>query len=410
MRIADAPSHLASLAALAAAAPRIRRRYRQLGRAAVAPFAWPEPGIALRPWPADPGALLAAFDELGARRALIRLHPWQERHDDEEELASALHGRGVELAFSLPQNRARVKDRTRWRAAIEELAARFRPFGSRFQIGQAVNRSKWGVWSHDDYLALAADAAEILRRPLAGAAEAELFGPAVIDFEAHATAAIVNRRQPLDGSLRFDGLASLLYVDRRGAPENRQLGFDTEDKVRLLAAIAGTGRLVDSGRQWIAEVNWPLREGPHSPAGRSVSVDEETQADFLARYYLLAAGSGFVERIDWWQLVARGYGLVDPQPDGTLRRRPAFRAFATLRRELAGATCLGPGTVVGGVRSVRFEREGRELLAVWTPEAASDWRAPRALARLTGRDGATEQVHGTSLRVGGSVRYAELAG
>ena len=164
------------------------------------------------------------------------------------------------------------------------------------------------------------------------------------------------------------------------------------------------------GRQWIAEVNWPLREGPHSPAGRSVSVDEETQADFLARYYLLAAGSGFVERIDWWQLVARGYGLVDPQPDGTLRRRPAFRAFATLRRELAGATCLGPGIAEGGVRSVRFEREGRELLAVWSPEAASDWRAPRALARLTGRDGATEQVQGTSLRVGGSVRYAELAG
>jgi hypothetical protein len=410
VRIADAPSHLASLAALAAAAPRIRRRYRELGRAAVAPFSWPEPGIALRPWPADPGALLAAFDELGARRALIRLHPWQERHDDEEALARALHGGGVELAFSLPQNRALVKDRTRWRAAIEELAARFRPFGSRFQIGQAVNRSKWGVWSHDDYLALAADAAEILRRPLAGAAEAELFGPAVIDFEAHATAAIVNRRRPLGGSLRFDGLASLLYVDRRGAPENRQLGFDTEDKVRLLAAIAGTGRLVDSGRQWIAEVNWPLREGPHSPAGRSVSVDEETQADFLARYYLLAAGSGFVERIDWWQLVARGYGLVDPQPDGTLRRRPAFRAFATLRRELAGATCLGPGIAEGGVRSVRFEREGRELLAVWSPEAASDWRAPRALARLTGRDGATEQVQGTSLRVGGSVRYAELAG
>ena len=155
-------------------------------------------------------------------------------------------------------------------------------------------------------------------------------------------------------TLAFDGLASLLYVDRRGAPENRQLGFDTEGKVRLLAAIAGTARLVVSDRQWISEVNWPLREGPHSPAGKSVAVDEEAQADFLVRYFLLAAGTGRVERIDWWQLVAKGYGLCDPQADGSLRERPAFRAFATLIRELAGTTCHGalPGERPAG-RSAR---------------------------------------------------------
>ena len=153
---------------------------------------------------------------------------------------------------------------------------------------------------------------------------------------------MVNLRPPAGlPELRFDGLASLLYVDRRGAPENRQLGFDTEGKVRLLAAIAGTARLLASGRQWIPEVNWPLREGPHSPAGKSVAVDEEAQADFLVRYFLLAGGSGRVERIDWWQLVAKGYGLCDPQPDGSLRERPSFRAMATLIRELAGTTCHG---------------------------------------------------------------------
>ena len=42
-----------------------------------------------------------------------------------------------------------------------------------------------------------------------------------------------------------------------------------------------------AGRCVITEVNWPLCEGPHSPAGRAVSVDEEAQADYLARYYLL---------------------------------------------------------------------------------------------------------------------------
>lgn len=406
VRFTDAPSHLRSLLALAGAVPRIRRRYRELGselgRGAVVPFPWPEPGVAVRPWSADPAPLLAAFDELGARRALLRLHPWQDKHDAEERLARELAARGVEIAFTLPQSRELVKDRARWRAAVAELAERFAPLGSRFQIGQAVNRSKWGLWSHDDYLALAADAAEILRRPRPGVAPVELFGPAVIDFEAHVTAAIVNRRHP---TLRLDGLASLLYVDRRGAPENRQLGCDTADKVRWLAAIAGTGRLVSSGRQWLSEVNWPLREGPHSPAGKSVSVDEESQADYLPRYYLLAAGEGRVERIDWWQLVARGYGLIDPGSDGQLRRRPSFRAFATLRRELAGAECRGPVELAPGLRALAFRRGGAELLAVWAPGGPVDWTPPRPLARLVERDGG-ERVPGPGpLRITGSLCY-----
>src|SRR6185295_3680702 len=67
--------------------------------------------------------------------------------------------------------------------------------------------------------------------------------------------------------LRFDAVGSLLYVDRRGAPENRQLGLDATGKLRLLRAIAETAKNA-RGRSWIAEVNWPLREGPTSPAGR----------------------------------------------------------------------------------------------------------------------------------------------
>jgi hypothetical protein len=409
IRVADFGSHARSVAALVGAAPRIRRRYRELARSAVAPFPWLEPGIAIRPWPENPEALLAAFDELGARRALVRLHPWASDHDAEEALARELASRGVELAFTLPQDRELVKDRARWRGAIEELAERFTRYGTRFQIGQAVNRSKWGIWSHDEYLELAADAAEILRRPRPGSdrrGPVELFGPAVIDFEAHVTAGIVNRRHP---TLSFDGLASLLYVDRRGAPENEQLGFDTEGKVRLLAAVAGTGRLVDSGRQWISEVNWPLREGPHSPAGKAVSVSEQEQADYLARFFLLAAGTGLVERIDWWQLVAKGYGLVDPQADGTLRRRPAFRAFATLRRELAGAVCHGSATMPDGARGIRFERDGRTIVAAWAPAGRVDWRPEAAVSRVVARDGEDEAVTGASVGLSGGVRYLTLA-
>jgi hypothetical protein len=55
-RLADLPDHARSLVALAGAAPRIRRRYRELVVARNAePFAWPGVGVGLRPWPANRG-------------------------------------------------------------------------------------------------------------------------------------------------------------------------------------------------------------------------------------------------------------------------------------------------------------------------------------------------------------------
>jgi hypothetical protein len=316
-------------------------------------------------------------------------------------IARALTARGVELAFTLPQNRELVRDPARWEAGIVALA-RFRQLGRRFQIGQAINRSKWGIWNYDEYLGLAARAAAILRSGPEGAG-VELFGPAVIDFEAHITAAVVNLRSPAGlPELVFDGLASLLYVDRRGAPENAQLGFDTPAKVRLLAAIAGTARRLVSPRQWISEVNWPLREGPHSPAGKSVAVDEEAQADFLVRYYLLAGGTGLVERIDWWQLVAKGYGLCDPEASGSLRERPAFRAMATLVRELAGTTCHGAlpaADLPGAARALRFTRDDREIVVAWSTAGALDWNPAAAPSRVVGRDGGELPLSSGSVRL-----------
>ena len=222
-------------------------------------------------------------------------------------------------------------------------------------------------------------AAEILRRT----GSVELIGPAVIDFEYYATLALVNRR--VEG-LRYDILSSLLYVDRRGAPESRQLGLDTVDKVVLLRAIAEAGR-ASSERCWITEVNWPLREGPHSPAGRSVSVDEDTQASFLVRYDLLALGTGLVERVYWWQLVARGYGLMVAGSDGTLVARPGYHALRELNRRLDGATFHGPLPAPAGVRLYRFTRDDGELVVGWAPDGPADAELPRPPVAVHDRDG-----------------------
>ena len=72
--------------------------------------------------------------------------------------------RGHEVSFAVPQNRDLVRDRGRWREALDEIAERFTPYGRSFQVGQAVNRSKWGVWTPDEYAGLVADARERLAR------------------------------------------------------------------------------------------------------------------------------------------------------------------------------------------------------------------------------------------------------
>jgi Lipopolysaccharide kinase (Kdo/WaaP) family len=391
VRLADARIHAALLATAAAAAPRVLRRYRELRRGLYgAPVAWQGAGVCLRPWPEAPAALLGLVEELGTRHLLLRLHPWEERPAAEEELARELHQRGYELTFALPQNRELVRDPARWRAAVERIAERFSPYGGRFQVGQAINRSKWGIWNMGEYVELARAAEAILRRQPG----VELLGPAVIDFEYHVTAAVLNLRR---AGFRFDAVSSLLYVDRRGAPESRQAGFDTVDKVLLLKAIAETARNA-AGRCWITEVNWPLWEGPHAPAGRAVAVDEETQADYLVRYYLLTLGTGLIERVFWWQLAARGYGLVDPAERSRPRCRPSFHALRVLVAQLAGARFQGPLPTPGSLRLYLFRRpDGSDLVVGWSHggtgaltagSAGTAATLPRPAARVFGRDGA----------------------
>jgi hypothetical protein len=82
---------------------------------------------------------------------------------------------------------------------------------------------------------------------------------------------------------------------------------------------------------WITEVNWPLKnQGVYSPTGRKECVDEETAAGYLNSYYEDAWQSEFVERVYWWQLIARGYGLIDVNDDNELRYRPAYYQFQKL--------------------------------------------------------------------------------
>ena len=403
VRFRDAGAHFSPSLAIVRSLPPTWSTYRRLLREIPdARPAWPEPGICLRPTQEDPAHEVRAVADLGTRRVLMRVSPWEDL-DACEALAKALHEDGCELVFAVPQNRDLVRDPERWKAALEEIAERFLPLGRDLQLGHAINRSKWGIWNPREYERLMSVGREVLSR-FSGT---RVLGPAVIDFEFHQTMAVLNSKSDAQ---RFDVVTSLLYVDRRGAPENRQGSFDTVKKVALLKAIVKASRHGDRPC-WITEVNWPLVEGPHSPAGRGVAVDEEAQADYLVRYYLLTIATGLIERVYWWQLVARGYGLIDPREE-VVRRRPSYSAFAHLAHRLRGATLSGWMPVSSNeLYALRFERrDGREAVVGWANrEGRAKITLPRPAAAVFDRDGSELRPGGErEVEVTSSPRYFEL--
>jgi hypothetical protein len=139
-------------------------------------------------------------------------------------------------------------------------------------------------------------------------------------------------------------------------------------------------------------------------------VDEETQADHLVRYYLLTLGTGLVERVFWWQVVARGYGLVDPADPENPRRRPSFLALKTLIRELDGARLEEVLPAPAPARLYRFRRaDGAEVVVGWSAAGPARAVLPRPAAGVIGRDG--EEIvaaGGMEAELGASPKYFRL--
>ena len=63
--------------------------------------------------------------------------------------------------------------------------------------------------------------------------QVSLLGPSVIDFEYQFAAQALFAAHPVP----YDAATSLLYVDRRGAPENKQLGFNLMAKINWFASM-----------------------------------------------------------------------------------------------------------------------------------------------------------------------------
>ena len=298
---------------------------------------------------------------LNLNRIAIRI-PLHDIEHLEEYVKFVRNFSGYEILIVILQDRISIEDQRRLESSLRRIFDALSDVVRYYQIGNATNRVKWGFISQREYLEFFQVAWTLRNRSFPGL---KLLGGAVIDFEL----------QEYCGSLyngfsfEYDGYASLLYVDRRGAPERRQFGFDLPGKIDLIRRLLEkSSKLSSQGETplWITEVNWPLLDsGPFAPSLDHRRVGESEQLLFLVRYFLLALGTGSVRACFWHQLVAPGYGLVDNR-GGAVRMRPAFYGFATLCRLFNGA-CIEEFRVQEELGHYRLtaRRDGRQVQALW---------------------------------------------
>ena len=290
-------------------------------------------GLGISPHPDYQSEIIEMVEELGVEELLIRIPAWEADYIDDylRFLEPLSHKR---LLISVLQNRASVEDPDKWQKQLHTIFDRCLPFTNRFQIGNAINRSKWGCRHSGEYLGLL-EYAQTLRKDFPSI---QLLGGSVIDFEPMVwLRALINFHD-----YHLDAAAAQLYVNRRGSPFNTQYGmFDLKHKLKLFYSIVSLANRSDK-KLCITEINWPLPNTkpytPNSGLPRS-TVDENIQAKFLKEYFQIAWHSGWVEKVYWWQLIAPGYGLVDHR-GGKLRKHPSFEAFQSLLR---GDALTDPG-------------------------------------------------------------------
>ena len=273
----------------------------------------------------EPSLTPSLLEDLKVSHILVRLKLWEMQRVTELR-DFILSCKTQEVTVVILQDREHIEDRMLLKQNLRTIFSILHV--RRFVIGSTINRAKWGFFSVDEYNCFYKVAYDLREREFP---HIELIGSGVIDFEYHFTAHTLFNFFPY----RYDGISSLLYVDRRGAPENTQMGFDLLRKISWLSSMVHLSPKTKN-RIFITETNWPLTDtAPFAPTSEHECVDEESYANFLVRYYLLAFASEQVDAVCWHQLIASGYGLIDTRED--VQYRSAFYAFKTLLHFVQGS-------------------------------------------------------------------------
>ncbi|MCK9223793.1 MAG: hypothetical protein M0R46_01885 [Candidatus Muirbacterium halophilum] len=254
--------------------------------------------------------------EIPIKCVFIRIYSHKDKKNWEKccEIIKILYEKNYEVSIGLIQSRDSVIYPQTFIKFSGFILQRVFAYIKFCEVLHAVNRVKWGIWNLNEYKKLILPFKELFERYN----EVKFLFPAVNDFEFHFSVKCLDIIKK-----NFDVSANSchLYVDRRGAPENFQGKFSLIEKCILGKAI-GESVLNKETKFYITEINWPLKgKEIYSPIGcpfiapgiteNPIHVDEEQYSQFMIRTYLIAICSGMTERLWWWRLCAKGYGLVD---------------------------------------------------------------------------------------------------
>jgi len=272
------------------------------------------------------------IEDLGVNNLLIRM-PLSDIENIQQYVDFAKEYSDKNLLINILQDRRHIEDSALLNSSLEKIFKAFSPLTNHFQLGNAINRKKWAIFSMDEFLRFYKVGYDLRNERFPNI---QLLGSSVIDFEYYFSIRTLFNLY----KVRFDQFSSLLYVDRRGAPENTQMGLDLTKKLHLMQAMLRLSTK-SSHEIVITETNWPLSDtAPYAPTSENDCVDLESHANFLVRYYLIALASGVVKNVYWHQLIAPGYGLIDNRSN-QLVKYPAYAAFKTMLFLLQGAEFVG---------------------------------------------------------------------
>ena len=281
-------------------------------------------------WQREPQETQKMLQELEVKSILLRFKLWE--MDKLDELKSfILQNNDKKITLKILQDREHIEDLALLKKDLHVIFSSLDNSVAMYEIGSTINRTKWGFFSVREYLNFykVAYALKINEFPVI-----KLLGSGVIDFEFHFTThTLFNFCK-----CKYDAVSALLYVDRRGAPENTQIGFTLTDKIALLSTLIWLSPKTKQELH-VTEVNWPISHtAPYAPTSEHECVSEDLYADFMLRYYLLAFASQQVDSIAWHQLIAPGYGLVDNREE--IQKREAFYTYKYMIKTLKNAQFL----------------------------------------------------------------------
>jgi len=278
----------------------------------------------------EPQTTLKLLNELKVQNILLRFKLC--KMDDLEELKNfILACANKHITLKIIQDREHIEDLELLKQSIQTVFQTLDGLVDIYEIGTTINRAKWGFFSVDEYNRFFKTVYDLKQTKFP---HAKIIGSGVIDFEYHFTAHTLFSLF----KYRYDGVSALLYVDRRGAPENTQMGFSLLDKIALLSTMVWLSPK-SKHKLYITETNYPLSNtAPYAPTSEFECIDTNSYADFMLRYHLLAFASQQVNFVSWHQLIAPGYGLVDNREG--IQKYPAFQTYKTMLKHLSNAQFL----------------------------------------------------------------------